>query len=391
MADVGAPLGVAPPSTVYASSPPAVALRGAFIPPACDGSSGQVLAAAVSVALPLVIVAATVNIHSRFRRFCGRGDAARSTRLRTGTLVACRSLATGEQASASVPSDLYELLGITPKASAANIKQAYYDKMKICHPDIAGPDGEEMCMLLNDAYDTLGNADERAAYDAQLQAASGDDASGAARYFQPNPADLKPVWKRQKRAGRKSPAQPQWNGVPFSRSCHDRVEEEGRGSKWNEAQFVFVDEWSCIACRNCCDVAPQTFCIGADAGRARVFAQWGNCEEDLDYAVTACPVDCIYWVSREDLAVLEFVTRERLYETGNTMPCPMAVRLGNASATVNPFSLAENWKQRAKAEGERRAKTGASRFASWASDVAGRIQAAYSRLSESIRKRGWGG
>lgn len=50
------------------------------------------------------------------------------------------------------------------------------------------------------------------------------------------------------------------------------------------AAEVFVDEWTCIACRNCCDVAPRTFCIDADAGRARVFAQWGNGEELLDYA-----------------------------------------------------------------------------------------------------------
>ena len=36
---------------------------------------------------------------------------------------------------------------------------------------------------------------------------------------------------------------------------------------------VFVDEFTCIGCRNCCNVCPKTFDIEDDWGRARVMKQ----------------------------------------------------------------------------------------------------------------------
>ena len=39
----------------------------------------------------------------------------------------------------------------------------------------------------------------------------------------------------------------------------------------------------------------------------QVFAQWLNVEDDLQAAVESCPVDCIHWVERDQLPVLEHV------------------------------------------------------------------------------------
>ncbi|CAK9096272.1 Chaperone protein dnaJ C76 [Durusdinium trenchii] len=199
--------------------------------------------------------------------------------------------------------------------------------MKICHPDIAGDDGEEICILLNDAYDLLSDPKEKKAYDIELHGAN-----GMPKPVQISVSTLAGEHEWTSKAGNKK-MKPVYNGRPLSRSLHRKVPPEDQGEKWNDEKFVFVDEWTCIACRNCCDVAPRTFCIDADAGRARVFAQWGNSEELLDYAVQACPVDCIYWVSRDELQVLEYVTRDRLED---------------------PFTMATDFKAKLEEEAERR-------------------------------------
>lgn len=61
--------------------------------------------------------------------------------------------------------DLYELLGVETDAPFPEIKQAYRWLQKRCHPDIAGPIGHDMSILLNDAYATLQDPMQRAAYD----------------------------------------------------------------------------------------------------------------------------------------------------------------------------------------------------------------------------------
>lgn len=61
--------------------------------------------------------------------------------------------------------DVYELLGVEPEAPLSEIKQAYRWLQKRCHPDIAGPVGHDMAILLNDAYTILSDPMQRAAYD----------------------------------------------------------------------------------------------------------------------------------------------------------------------------------------------------------------------------------
>lgn len=67
---------------------------------------------------------------------------------------------------------------------------------------------------------------------------------------------------------------------------------------------AFVDEFSCIGCKNCANVAPDVFGIEEDFGRARVYSQCGN-PELVQQAIDTCPVDCIHWTSAAQLSLLE--------------------------------------------------------------------------------------
>lgn len=67
----------------------------------------------------------------------------------------------------------YEILGLAPDVSTAEIKQAYRKLVKTVHPDLsfsAKPDNQvitetEHMMSINEAYETLMDSDKRAHYD----------------------------------------------------------------------------------------------------------------------------------------------------------------------------------------------------------------------------------
>ena len=76
------------------------------------------------------------------------------------------------------------------------------------------------------------------------------------------------------------------------------------------ARFTYVDEDTCIGCMNCVFVARNTFFMEDSLrGRARVYHQGGDSEDTIDVAIDTCPVNCIHYVSHEDLVTLE---QERL-------------------------------------------------------------------------------
>lgn len=54
-----------------------------------------------------------------------------------------------------------------------------------------------------------------------------------------------------------------------------------------EARAIFVDEVSCIGCKNCCFQAADTFVLEAEYGRARCTKQWADPEDSLHAAVGA--------------------------------------------------------------------------------------------------------
>lgn len=61
--------------------------------------------------------------------------------------------------------DLYDLLGIDSSSDQSQIKMAYRSLQKRCHPDIAGPAGHDMAIILNDAYAILSDPIARFDYD----------------------------------------------------------------------------------------------------------------------------------------------------------------------------------------------------------------------------------
>ena len=61
--------------------------------------------------------------------------------------------------------DLYDLLGIDNSCDQSQVKVAYRSLQKRCHPDIAGPAGHDMAIILNEAYSILSDPNARLAYD----------------------------------------------------------------------------------------------------------------------------------------------------------------------------------------------------------------------------------
>jgi curved DNA-binding protein CbpA len=62
--------------------------------------------------------------------------------------------------------DLYGILGLTPRATANEIKSAYRRLARKYHPDVsASPDSEARFVIINRAYQVLSDPHRRAAYD----------------------------------------------------------------------------------------------------------------------------------------------------------------------------------------------------------------------------------
>lgn len=62
--------------------------------------------------------------------------------------------------------DLYGILGLTPRATAAEIKSAYRKLARKYHPDVsASPDANARFVQINQAYEILSDPDRRWAYD----------------------------------------------------------------------------------------------------------------------------------------------------------------------------------------------------------------------------------
>lgn len=67
--------------------------------------------------------------------------------------------------------DYYKILGVSPKASAAEIKRAFRAKVKILHPDLSSSSKDsESFRLLMAAYELLSNAHQRSVFDTSYAA-----------------------------------------------------------------------------------------------------------------------------------------------------------------------------------------------------------------------------
>ncbi|KAL1539570.1 chaperone protein dnaJ C76, chloroplastic-like [Salvia divinorum] len=198
--------------------------------------------------------------------------------------------------------NLYELLGIDSCSDTRQIKEAYRALQKRCHPDIAGPPGHDMAIVLNEAYALLSDPNTRMAYDKEL--AKVGDLLG-------------------------------YTGRPiYSKWCGSESEERA----------IFVDEVKCVGCLKCALFAGKTFAVESVYGRARVVAQWADPQHKINQAIAACPVDCISFVERSELAALEFVMSKQ--PRGN-------VRIGASNTggvrTADVFDEVEKFQARYKA------------------------------------------
>merc|ERR1711977_218756 len=184
--------------------------------------------------------------------------------------------------------DFYALLGIEHGAAPEVVKQAYRNRARKCHPDIAGEDGHEACIYLNEAYATLMDDELRRSYDRE-RTEFGSQFSG-----------LKDVMKKAEFAAAltKTP----YTGEPLSKQVDSshfacKVDKEDLENQARQLQkSVFVDEITCIGCMNCACTAPGVF----------------RMEDKIEEAMDTCPVECIHWVSKEQLAPLEYVMQNVL-------------------------------------------------------------------------------
>ncbi|KAF5744073.1 dnaJ subfamily C member 2 [Tripterygium wilfordii] len=192
----------------------------------------------------------------------------------------------------AIADDYYSVLGLLPDATPEQIKKAYYSCMKACHPDLSGDDPEttNFCMFINDVYEVLSDPVQRMVY---------DEIHGYA---------LTAI-------------------NPFFNDTSPK-------------DHVFVDEFSCIGCKNCANVAPDVFNIEEDFGRARAYSQCGN-PDRVQRAVDSCPVDCIHMISAAQLSLLE----DEMRRVERINVALMLSGMGSAGADV--FRMASSrWEKR---------------------------------------------
>ena len=200
------------------------------------------MASTASVASAAVLGGSTRRRDARALRTLPRAVPGRA-RLRSSPTV--RAGMEVQQADTRVV-DFYELMGVPDDADIKTIKRAYYDLAMYCHPDRSGDDGHDLCVVLNDAYAILKDPVQREAYDAELAVQREDDLD-------------------------------EFTGKPYSKWTTRKAEP-------GETRAVFVDEFTCIGCKQCVWAAPATFRMDDDHGRSRVFAQWLDAEDDIECA-----------------------------------------------------------------------------------------------------------
>lgn len=257
-----------------------------------------------------------------------------------------------EPLEAAIPGDYYSLLQLDFDADPSEVKRQYRQLQKWCHPDIAGEAGTEVCIILNEAYDTLMDEKEREVYDRDLR-----ELQKLANLAAADGSDFKP-----------------YTGQPLSKFVGSDPSGEQRA--------VFVNESACIGCRMCNHSAPNTFFMEEDWGRARAFQQWADTEEDIDIAIESCPVDCIYWVKQRNLPILEYAMQRCERAT-------VGVMNGSNVRVGDPFDVANSMIRKGE---EARARmgmdpSGAMEGAAATGKIGTRIREAFLKLGENVRGR----
>jgi curved DNA-binding protein CbpA len=200
------------------------------------------------------------------------------------------------------PKDFYQLLNVRQDATGQEIKAGYRKLAKSCHPDIAGQEASEVSILVTFAYKTLSDPTLRRTYDTQLK--------NYVRHFGDG-----------------------YTGRPLSKWLRDDPEKAA-----GDQRGIFVDESLCIGCLACVNAAPETFHLHDEWGRARVHTQWGNDKEDTQVAISSCPADCIHYVQKSHLPVLEWCMRK-----AKMVAIPSMMEGTSSEKGDDPFDLAKTF------------------------------------------------
>jgi len=102
-----------------------------------------------------------------------------------------------------------------------------------------------------------------------------------------------------------STSQMQGATADTKKSSHELVELASDGKtpkRLRDGDFVFIDEESCIGCKQCANVAPSAF-VMSESGRARTYSQ--NNTPEVAIAVSVCPVGCMHNVAFHELKEME--------------------------------------------------------------------------------------
>jgi ferredoxin len=98
---------------------------------------------------------------------------------------------------------------------------------------------------------------------------------------------------------------------------------------------VWVDEAVCIGCRYCAHVACNTFLVEPTWGRSRAIRQDGDSTDRIQEAIDTCPVDCIHWVTYEQLPALEAqLEQQEILPMGVPSPARMKRTLPRATPAL---------------------------------------------------------
>ncbi|MEA5466575.1 ferredoxin [Leptothoe sp. PORK10 BA2] len=111
-------------------------------------------------------------------------------------------------------------------------------------------------------------------------------------------------------APERSGLEPELGGILRNAAARSGLEPELGGAFRQKG--VYVDEITCIGCKNCAHVARNTFYIEPLYGRARAVRQDGDEEALIQEAIDTCPVNCIHWVDYTKLKHLEEERRHQV-------------------------------------------------------------------------------